>query len=208
MRRAALLALLCVGCGTRYGKRVPSELVERLPYETRIDLLEAENDLAVAYDKVDEAQNEIDRTRAAIRRAKRDVNAADDAADDAKDAPTREVAKLAEQEAQARLDYLRARQELNAEDRDVEDLALTCAKARFELARLDAAQKAKVEGAESLDRKAFDGQVKACDQDLARRRDDEKPAKANLDKVQAGWEMRKQALAQKTFDARASPYVE
>ena len=208
MRRAALLALLCLACGSPYGKRVPSSLVEKLPYETRIDLLEAENDLAVAYDKVDEAQNEIDRTRSAIRRAKRDASAADDASDDAKDQPSREVAQLAEKEAEARLDYLRARQDLNATERDLADFALTCAKARFELARLDAAQKAKVEGAESLDRNAFDHQVKACDAELARRREEEKPAQAKLEKEQASWEQRKQTLAQKTFDARASPYVE
>lgn len=202
------LAAGLAGCGPRYGKRVPSDLVARLPYETRIGLLEAENQLAVAVDKVDESGNEIDRTRAAIRRAKRQHDDADDEIDKAKDDSSREVATLARDEAASRIEYLRARQELNAEERDVAELALRCAHARFEVARLQAAKQAKVQGAEELDEKDFDEQVKACDAEVAEQRAGEKPAQDQLEAAQADWEKHKEALAQKTFAARASPYVE
>ena len=46
----------CSPRAARYGMRVPDALVKKLPYETRIELLEAENDLALAIDKVDEAR--------------------------------------------------------------------------------------------------------------------------------------------------------
>lgn len=205
---ALLAAGLLTACGPRYGKRVPSDLVARLPYETRIELLEAENQLAVAVDKVDEANNELDRTRAAIRRAKRQEDAADDDIDDAKDQTSREVATLAHDEAGARIEYLRKRQALNDQNREVAELGLRCAHARFEVARLLAAKKAKVEGAVDLDQKDFDEQVKACEAELSQKKAEEKPAQDALKVAQTAWEQRKEALAQKTFAARASPYVE
>ncbi len=71
MKRIVLLTLpLLAACGPRYGMRVPDEMVKKLPYETRIELLEAENDLALAIDKVDEASSEIVRARDNIRRAR------------------------------------------------------------------------------------------------------------------------------------------
>ena len=45
-----LFLLLAAGCGP---KRVPTDLINRLPYEARIELLEAENDLALAIDHLD-----------------------------------------------------------------------------------------------------------------------------------------------------------
>jgi hypothetical protein len=204
----ALVALGLLGCGPRYGKRVPSEMVTKLPYETRIELLEAENLLAVAVDKVDEAENELVRTRAAIRRAKKQHDAADDELDDAKDARSREVAQLALAETEARIEYLRARQELNDQEQDLAELSLRCAHARFEVARLQAAKKAKVEDAQEIDPKDFDEQVKSCDAEVKSERAEEKPAQDRVEAVQATWEKSKEALAQKTFAARASPYVE
>ena len=41
---ALALTSLALGCGI---KRVPDAVLERLPYEVRIELLEAENDLAL-----------------------------------------------------------------------------------------------------------------------------------------------------------------
>lgn len=205
---AALGALFC-GCSPKYGMRVPDELVTKLPYETRIELLEAENELAVAIDKRDEAHNEIARARDALRRAKDRLSAADDEVDEAEDAVSREVAELALQEASARVEWLRARQAVNVARLEIEELALRCAFARYELARLEAARKAKVEGSESLSVEEFGGQVKACDEEVKTRRAELKgAAEAEAELAKASWEKHKTALAKKTFDARASPYVE
>lgn len=213
MKRTASIGALCAlfalsACGGSYSLRVPSSMVKKLPYDARIDLLEAENTLAIALDKVDVAKNEISRTHVAIRRAKKREGAADDQVDDAKDASTRQVAKLAEQEAEARIHYLEARQDVNATNLDYAQLALKCARARYEVARMEAARHAKVPGSEDLDPKAFHAQVKRCDSDLAEEKKDEPPDSADLAKAKQAWEKRKDALAQKTFTTRASPYVE
>jgi hypothetical protein len=207
MKRFLLLLPLSLltACGAL---RVPDSLVQRLPYETRIELLEAENDLALAIDKVDEASNEISRARDALRRARSRQAAAEDEEDRAPDATSREVAKLAIEEAAARVEYLRARQRLNVGLLDVEQLALKCAFARFELARLTAARKAKVEGSEALDPKDFEAQVTECDAEVVAERAGLAEDTAEEKKTREAWEAKKAALAKKTFDARASPYVE
>ncbi len=203
-----LLLLVSCACGPKYGKRVPNELLQKLPYETRIELLEAENELALAIDRVDEAQAEIQRTRDALRRAKDRLEAAEEEVDKADDATSKAVAELAVAEAESRVEYLRARQRVNVEREQVEQLALRCAHARFEEARLLLARKAKVEGSESLAPEDFQAQTKACEAELAERRAALKEVESGLAAAKDGWEKQREALAKKTFDARASPYVE
>jgi len=209
MRRVLLpTCLLLAACGPKYGRRVPDDLVKKLPYEIRIELLEAENNLAVAIDKVDEAQNEILRTRDALRRAKDRRSAAKDEVSSASDAPSRDVAELAVEEANLRVDYLRARQKVNQANEDLVRLALRCAFAEFEMARLQAARKAKVEGSERLAPEDFDNQVKRCKEEVTADRQDMKEQEAEAATAKTEWEKTKTALAKKTFDARASPFVE
>lgn len=211
MKRTALpllLLLATAACGPRYGLRVPDTLVTKLPYETRIELLESENDLALAIDRMDEAHNEILRTRDSLRRAKGREAAAEDEEDRAPDAASREVAKLAIEEARARVEYLRAKQRLNVGQREVEELALRCAFARFELARLQATRKAKVEGSEKLDPKKYEAQVSECEAEVKEERSTLAADTAQEKTAREAWEVKKTALAKKTFDARASPYVE
>lgn len=209
MRKAPwLLLALLAACGPKYGKRVPNGLLEKLPYEVRIELLEAENDLALAIDRVDEAQAEISRARDALRRGKARLSAAEDEVDRAEDAVSREVAELAVLEAEARVEYIRSRQKVNVRNLALQELALRCAFARFEEARLGLARKAKVEGSESLSPQDFAEQVKACDEELAEKRAAAKELTEAAVAAKAEWEKHKAALAKKTFDARASPFVE
>ncbi|PTL81948.1 hypothetical protein [Vitiosangium sp. GDMCC 1.1324] len=210
MKRTVLpfLLLLAAACGPRYGMRVPDKLVEKLPYESRIELLESENDLALAIDKVDEASNELLRARDSIRRAKARQSAARDEESRAPDEASREVAKLAIEESKARVEYLRAKQRVNVGLRDVEQLSLRCAFARFELARLQAARKAKVQGSEKLDPKKFEDQVSRCETKVKEERAELAEDSAQEKTAREAWEVKKTALAKKTFDARASPYVE
>jgi hypothetical protein len=210
MKRIVLLLTLplLAACSAPYGLRVPDQMVEKLPYETRIELLEAENDLALAIDRLDEASSEILRARDNIRRARSRAKDAEQELERADDAVSREVAQLTIEEAGARVEYLRARQRLNVSLQEVEQLALRCAFARFEVARVAAARKAKVEGSEELDPKEFEAQAAECAAEekelragLTQENSDEKSARE-------AWEAKKTALARKTFDARTSPYVE
>ena len=118
----ALLTLAFLGlcaCGV---KRVPDSIIEKLPYESRIDLLEAENDLAIAVDKLDETRAEVGRTKEQIRRAKDRLSAANGEVGAASDQTSRDVAVLAVSEADARLEWLKARQGVNLEEEKLADI--------------------------------------------------------------------------------------
>jgi hypothetical protein len=200
----AAAAVLSGGCG----KHVPDSIIEKLPYESRIDLLEAENDLAIAVDRLDEAHNEVMRTKDQIKRAKDRLSAANGEVGNAADPASRDVAELAVQEADVRIDYLKARQSVNVEEEKVADIGLSCAVARFEQSKLEVARKKKIEGSEALDPAEFEAAVKTCDEKLAAERTEAKAVAGQAEEVKNRWEASKSALAKKTFDARASPYVE
>ena len=209
-RLTALAGLLtfAAACGGKYNHKVPDDLVRSLPYESKIDLLEAENDLFIAYDRVDETENEVNRTRDQIRRAKHAEGIAGDEVGQAKDPATKEVAQLTVEEVRARIEYLRARQTLNVQLREVEEVARLCAVARYQLARLLAVRKAKLKGSEGYKPEDFERQAKSCDAEVAERRKSLKRDEELLSKTRGEWEKRKEVLAKRTFDARASPYVE
>jgi hypothetical protein len=187
---------------------VPGDVLERLPYEAKIELLEAENDLALAVDRLDEAHNEVSRARDQLRRAKDRQKAADDEVSNAQDAVSKEVAQLAVAESEKRVDFLRAQQKVNVKEETLAEKNLDCAYARYELSRLAAARKAKLEGIEKLPAEKFDEQVKECEARYATMKDELKETNAEAEQRRAQWDVARASLAKKTFDARASPYVE
>ncbi len=201
----AALAVVSSSCGI---KRVPLDVLSQLPYEAKIELLEAENELAVAVDRRDEAEAEVMRTAENIRRARSRESDARDEVSSAPDLIAREVARLAVTEAEKRVEWLRARQRINEREQDLADLGLRCAEARYELARLTAARKAKLEGSEKLEVADFEGQLTRCDEDYAKDKERLKESGQAAEATKAEWEQARQALAKKTFDARASPFVE
>jgi hypothetical protein len=206
---SSFVVLACIalvsGCGV---KHVPQSIIEKLPYESRIDLLEAENDLAIAVDRLDEAHNEVNRTRDQIRRAKDRLKAANGEVGEAHDNQSREVAELAVTEADARIDMLKSKQKVNLEEEKLADMSLTCAVCRFEASKLDTARKKKVEGSEALNPDDFEKQTKDCDAKYDAERQSAKQISTEAETVKNKWETTRTALAKKTFDARASPYVE
>jgi chromosome segregation ATPase len=200
-----LLVGLLSACGV---KRVPQSILEKLPYEAKIELLESENDLALAVDRLDEAHAEVNRTRDQIRRAKDRYSAAKSEVSAAQDSLSREVAELAVIEADARVEWLRARQRVNVREESLAEQNMTCALSRYEQSRLTSARKAKLEGSEDYDPAVFEQQVKDCDADYAALKEKLKETSSEADAVRAEWDKARAALARKTFDARASPFVE
>jgi chromosome segregation ATPase len=207
MRNLLLLALVLLGPGCAL-KRVPQTILDKLPYEAKIELLESENDLALAVDRLDEAKAEVNRTRDQIRRSRDRYSAAKGEVSAAQDQLSREVAELAVLEADARVEWLRAKQRVNVREESLADQALTCAMARYEETRLAAARKAKLEGSEDYDPAQFKQQVADCDAEYTALKEKLKETNTEADGVRAEWEKARAALAKKTFDARASPFVE
>jgi len=207
MKRLIRFTLLLVA-GTGCMKKVPANLIDKLPYEAKIELLEAENDLALAVDRQDESRATINKTRDQIRRAKDRRGEAKSEISNASDDSSKQVAQLAVEEADARVEFLRAQQKVNGKEEDLADQNLKCALARYEAARLAAARKAKLEGSEALDPEQFDKQVKDCEKKVAEMKEAEKEQLGAAEAARSTWDKTKDALAKKTFDARASPYVE
>jgi chromosome segregation ATPase len=208
MNRFLMMAGLVVmgsGCGV---KRVPGNVLEKLPYEAKIELLESENDLALAVDRLDEAHNEVTRARDQIRRAKDRLSAAKSEVGNAHDQISKDVAELAVTESDKRVEWLRAHQKVNVKEEDLAEQNLTCAYGRYEQARLAAARKAKLEGSEKLDPAVFEKQVKDCEATYAEQKDKVKQAGVEAETFRTEWDQARAALAKKTFDARASPFVE
>ena len=184
MRNLLLVVALAAfgACGV---KRVPQTILENLPYEAKIELLESENDLALAVDRLDEARAEVARTREQIRRAKDRYSAAKSEVNAAADALSKDVAELAVVESDARVEWLRARQRVNVREESLADQNMTCALARHEQSRLTAARKAKLEGSEDYDPATFDQQVKDCDADYAALKEKLKETNTEADAVRA-----------------------
>ena len=208
MKPKLIEMFVCVvvcSCGL---KHVPSALLEKLPYEAKIELLEAENDLAVAVDRLDEARAEIVRAKEQLKRAKDRENDAEREVGAASDPTSKDVAKLAVAEADTRVEWLRAKQKLNLGEESIAEQNLQCAIAHYELARLKAARKAKIEGSERLSEETFTNQAKECDDKTAAQKVKQQQDVASAEKVRETWEAARLALAQRTFDARASSFVE
>lgn len=208
MRRSTLLCTLLVlgaGCGLR---RVPLDVLEKLPYEAKIELLEAENDLALAVDRLDEARAEVARARDQIRRGKDRYSDARTEVGAATDDNSKQVAELAVIEADKRVEWLRAKQKVNVREEELAEQNLVCAQARYEVSRLTAARKAKLEGSETLEPERFEAQLKNCEADYAALKEKVKEVDAEAKTMRSDWDQARAALAKKTFDARASPYVE
>ena len=93
-------------------------------------------------------------------------------------------------------------------NRELDELNRTCAITRYQLARLTAVRKVKVPGSERYDPKDYERQSRQCEGELADRRKAAKPERERMEKARAEWEKKRDVVARKSFDARASPFVE
>jgi hypothetical protein len=202
---AIAMTLLGASCGI---KRLPENLIERLPYESKIELLEAENDLALAVDELEQTQAEISRAKINLQRAKERLDAAEFEKRRAETEATKEIAALAIDEATLRVEFLRATQNVNLKNEAYDTQGLRCAEGRYELAKLLAARKAKIEGSEKFEPAVFENQIKDCEATQLELKEKNKLTTEELTLVRGKWEQAKQNLAKKTFDARASVYIE
>ncbi len=200
--------VVLAGCGL---KRISPDIVQRLPVEAKIQLLEAENDLYIAIDRHDEAVDRALHTRDELRRARDRIGEAKDARKRAReggDAREIEVADLSVEEAYQKRDWLDDWVEVQWDYAAAEEASLEAARARFERAKASLAKKANVEGSEKLSSEAFENQVRKLEA-----RAKEKLAEADAERKKAEesrtkWNTTRRALAQKTGGALGSPWVE
>ncbi|MBI5544003.1 MAG: hypothetical protein HY901_08960 [Deltaproteobacteria bacterium] len=205
---AIALALLTCGCGI---KRVDEAAVARLPLESKLDLIEAENDLFIAVDSVDEAANRVLETREDYRNADQRISEAKEAlatAESANDPKLVEIGKLSVQESKERKEFLSAWEDVMWAMLDVEKAKLDLAKARYERSRAQAVKKANVEGAQKIKVDDFDKQVAELEAAVKKETAAAQSQNANAEKVRGTWYATRRVLAAKTGGAQGSPWVE
>jgi len=204
----ALALLVLGGCGTT---RVADKSVAALPLESKLDLIEAENDLFIALDAVDETSTRVLETRDEYRQADDRIDEAEEAlekAEQGKDGTLLQVAQLSLQETKERKEFLEAWLDVQWALLDVEKAKLDLARARFERTKAQLVKKANVEGAESIDTADFDEQVRDLEQEVKDREGDVKALSAEAERVRGVWYATRRGLAQKTGGAQGSPWVQ
>jgi len=199
------------GCGPSVSLRVEQRSLRDLPLESRLDLLDAENDLFAAIDRRDDAEQAIEDARLAERRAKQRVSEADrnlDQARDRRDAQGIEVGKLAVDEAKAHRRVQEWQVDLAYGDLEVEEARLLVAQARFERAKAEVARKAKTPGAAELKLKDFDKQVDDLQKHVADVVKDREKEQKKSEKDRQKWQALSRQLADMTGGAQGSAWVE
>jgi hypothetical protein len=190
---------------------VDESAVARLPLESKLDLIEAENDLFIAIDSVDEATNRLGETRDDYHNADNRIAEAKEAlknAEQANDPKLIEIGKLSVQESKDRKDFLDSWVDVMSAMLDVERVKLELARARYEKNRAQAVKKANVEGAQKITVADFDKQVAGLEADVKKALEKAQAQNVAAEKVRGTWYATRRVLASKTGGAQGSPWVE
>jgi chromosome segregation ATPase len=208
---AALCLVALAGCGASVSLRVQRESLLALPVESRIDLLEAENELFGAVDERDDAQQAVEDARECLRRAARRVDEAEDNRDKAgesHDPKGREIGRLAVEEAKLRRELQEMTLEQAEKAQEVVEARLLVAEARFERTKAEAVKKANTRGASDIKLKDFDEQILRLESRVKSQKAELAKGQAEEDKARKVWASASRKLADMTGGAQGSVWVE
>lgn len=153
MRALALIAVAVItsGCATVGNKLIGP----RLPYEARVWLLDAEEELMTARARADQAERDLYRAKVAL-------GEADKRYDDLRESPLKREAKAVVAVEKARVER---------EERSLEllDGAAACAERRYAAARARAEVKFKIEDADEVEATRLEERAAACAAKLDKR---------------------------------------
>jgi hypothetical protein len=207
----AAVGVLAAACGPSVSLRVEQRSLQQLPLESRLDLLDAENDLFAAVDRRDDAEQGVDDARIAVRRANDRIGQEEHDLDKAEDTHDKQgvvVGKLAVEEAKARRNFLETQVDVARAHLRVEEARLLAAEGRFERAKADVAKKAKTPGSADLKLKDFDDQVKALEAHVKDVQKDYDSEVKDSEKSRQKWLTLSRQLSQLTGGAQGSAWVE
>jgi chromosome segregation ATPase len=184
------IAILMSGCATVGG----SIFSRRLPYEARVYLLDAEEDLMTARARADQADREV-------YRAKQALGAADKRLDDLRES------KL---EAEAKAQVKVAQAQVTREERQLEllDAATVCAERRYHAARARAEVKFKVNGADEGEASRLEERAEACTAKLDKKELALAEAEEQLARARAEQDRASQAAAVQAPLEHPRPWIE
>ncbi len=202
----ALAALL--GCGHA---RVSDQSLAALPLEAKLDLIEAENDLFIAIDAVDEMSNRVLETKEDYQKSDERIREAKEAlklAEASSDVNHRAIAELSIQESKERRAWLDAWLSVQWALLDAEKAKLELAKARYERVQAQTVKKANVAGAEKINLADFDRRVADLEADSKKAAERAQKEAETAEKVKSTWSATRRTLAQKTGGGQGSAWVE
>ncbi len=197
--------LLAIGCVPGRMQRVPPETLAQIPFAGRVELLDAEDELALAQQRLVQSIRAEAALDAELLGAESHLDAAQAAASGQDGSP--ELLGLSLNEARARHAYLTAAFEAEERNRSAAEVRLTCAEARLELARMKVARKVGIEGADQLPQEAMEEQVDTCTAELQDREANARARHAHARTARASWDERKQALDSAAQGAEATPFI-
>ena len=186
----AMLALVSSGCATVGG----SLFGRRLPYEARVYLLDAEEDLMTSRARADQADRDLYRAKQALSEAEKRYESL-------RESPLKPEAKSQVKLAQA---------QVTREQRQLEllDAATACAERRYAAARARAEVKFKVEGADDGEATRLEERAATCAQKLDKRELALAEAEEQLARARAEQDRASQAAAAKAPLDHPRPWIE
>jgi hypothetical protein len=206
-----LCALSLTGlCGCGHSK-VSDKSLAALPLEAKLDLIEAENDLFIAIDAVDESANRVLETRDEYDKSRERIREAREAlklADGSKDPKHVEIAELSLQESKQRRVWLDAWLDVQWALLDAEKAKLELARGRYERAQAQTVKKANVAGAEKIDLSDFERRVAKLEEKTKRMADRAQREGQSAEKVKSAWNATRRTLSQMTGGGQGSAWVE
>lgn len=156
-----LLPLLATACST-LAFTVDGDLLQEVSLESKIMLFDAENDVSIAIDELDQIQRDIREIKQDIRDAQEQVAEAESDAARASGKDDDEAELLGETAAEVfelKIDYLMGELDYLGEKREIQDNLIDVAKAKFELAKAKLVKKNNVRGVEDIEIEDYEAQV-------------------------------------------------
>lgn len=210
-RPLAALALCAAACAGPVSTRVKPALVQALPVESRIELLDAENALFAAVDAQDAARDALEEAERQAEQAGANVDEARAQrkhAREAHDAAAESVADLAITEAEARAQFLKVQRKVLRAGLKRADAELDAARGRYELAKAREVKRVALQGTESLKLEAYEAQVQRLDERVKAVAGDEEAVRADAQAKKKEWDQAREQLARATGGAQGSAFVE
>jgi chromosome segregation ATPase len=188
-------------------KHVDQKILADLPFDGKLDLLDAENDLFIALDRMDEAEEAARVARADLEEAGERVSAARSESKSAK-GEAAAVTKMAIEEAEARVGYLKLARVAVKSEVEAAEVGLNVARAKLEKARCEIAKRYKAKGSEQLKQEKFDGVVAKYEAELKKANEASAKKRKEAELERGRWSEKRRLLADRTGGARGSPWVE
>lgn len=209
-RGACLLAAAAAlaGCGARLSLRVPPGAIAELPLERKLTLLDAENELLAAQDARETQEERWVRARDGIEDARRHRSEAEALRARAKRASgPLEAWDAAVREAEARVRWADADDDLQAAELKASDGLLLVAQARYELARAAEVEAAALPGSAGVKAADYQLQVEKLQRAAAERVAAAAKQRAEAQQVKEKWQAARAELQRASGGGQGSAWT-